>query len=117
MRLFLFGACTLASLMAGLFFLRFWRDTRDRFFLYFAVAFWLGGVAWAMLGLTTISTEAEPYIYLIRLLSFLIILAAIVDKNRKKPAVVPPRKKHTGIQSERPQNPSQPLQQHPSTEW
>ncbi len=86
MRLFLLGACTQASLMVGLFFLRFWRDTGDRFFLYFAVAFGLGGVAWATLGLTHVSAEAEPYIYLIRLLSFLIIIAAIVDKNRKKPA-------------------------------
>ena len=51
----------------------------------FAVAFWLGGVAWTSLGLATVSAEAEPYIYLIRLLSFLIIIAAIVDKNRKKP--------------------------------
>jgi hypothetical protein len=85
--------------MAGLFFLRFWRDTRDRFFLYFAVAFWLGGVAWATLGLTTVSAEAEPYIYLIRLLSFLIIIAAIVDKNRKKPAAASLTKDQTESQS------------------
>lgn len=99
MRLFLLGACALASVMAGLFFMRFWRDTRDRFFLYFAVAFWLGGVAWATLGLTTVSAEAESYIYLIRLLSFLIIIAAIVDKNRKKPAAAGSPKSHSENQS------------------
>ena len=35
----LLGAISMASLIAGLFFLRFWKDTGDRFFLFFAVSF------------------------------------------------------------------------------
>jgi hypothetical protein len=33
MTLFIFGATALAALVAALFFLRFWHDTRDRLFL------------------------------------------------------------------------------------
>lgn len=80
----LLGANAMASLVVGLFFLRFWRDTRDRFFLFFATAFGVEGVNRIALGLTDVSQENEPYFYLVRLFSFLLILAAIVDKNRKK---------------------------------
>jgi uncharacterized membrane protein HdeD (DUF308 family) len=87
----LLGANAMASLVVGLFFLRFWRDTRDRFFLFFATAFGVEGVNRIALGLTDVSQENEPYFYLVRLFSFLLILAAIVDKNRKKS----PRHKET----------------------
>lgn len=40
----LLGAIGMASFAAGLFFLRFWKNTRDRFFLFFAIAFWVEGV-------------------------------------------------------------------------
>ena len=81
---FLYGATAMASLVAGLFFLRFWRDTGDRLFIFFAVAFGVEGLNRTVLGLSVLSKETEPFLYLIRLLSFLLILAAIVDKNRKK---------------------------------
>jgi uncharacterized membrane protein HdeD (DUF308 family) len=84
MALLLLGANAMASLVVGLFFLRFWRDTRDRFFLFFATAFAVEGINRVVLGLTDVSEDTEPYFYLIRLFSFLLILAAIVDKNRKK---------------------------------
>jgi uncharacterized membrane protein HdeD (DUF308 family) len=86
MGLMLLGANAALSLIVGLFFLRSWRDTRDRFFLFFALAFAVEGVNRVALGLTDPSQEDEPYFYLVRLFSFLLILAAIVDKNRKKPA-------------------------------
>lgn len=78
----LLGAIAMASLTAGLFFLRFWSKTRDRFFLFFAVAFTLEGIDRALLGLVHNSNEDEPFFYLVRLLSFLLILIAIIDKNR-----------------------------------
>jgi uncharacterized membrane protein HdeD (DUF308 family) len=80
----LLGANAMASLVAGLLFLRFWRDTRDRFFIFFAMAFGIEGLNRVALGLTDVAQEDEPYFYLVRLFSFLLILAAIVDKNRKK---------------------------------
>jgi hypothetical protein len=85
MNVLLLGANAMASLVVGLFFLRFWRDTHDRFFLFFATAFAVEGLNRIALGLTDVTQEMEPYFYLVRLFSFLLILAAIVDKNRKKP--------------------------------
>jgi hypothetical protein len=70
-------------LTAGLFFLRFWRDTRDRLFAIFAGAFWLLAVQRAVLNLA--AHEGDPgtvWIYGLRLLAFLLILFAIIDKNR-----------------------------------
>lgn len=81
---FLLGATAMASLVAGLFFLRFWRETGDRFFLFFAVAFGVEGLNRSVLGLSAVSRETEPFFYLVRLIAFLLILAAIVDKNQKK---------------------------------
>lgn len=78
----LMGAIVMASLTIGLFFLRFWKKTRDRFFLFFAVAFSLEGVNRVILALNNGANENEPFIYLVRLLSFVLILVAIVDKNR-----------------------------------
>jgi uncharacterized membrane protein HdeD (DUF308 family) len=78
----LLGAIVMACLIISLFFLRFWRKTRDRFFLFFAAAFFAEGVNRIILGLTTVPSEAEPFFYIIRLFSFLLILVAIVDKNR-----------------------------------
>ena len=80
----LLGAIAMASLVVALFFLRSWRDTRDRFFLFFATAFVIEGLDRVALGLTDVSQENEPYFYLVRLFSFSLILAAIIDKNRKR---------------------------------
>lgn len=78
----LLGAIAMANLTIGLFFLRFWKKTRDRFFLFFAVAFSLEGLNRVLLGLYSGSNENEPVFYLVRLLSFVLILIAIIDKNR-----------------------------------
>jgi hypothetical protein len=78
----LLGAIAMACLTISLFFLRFWRKTRDRFFFFFAASFCVEGLNRAVLGLTFIPSEAEPFFYIIRLISFLLILIAIVDKNR-----------------------------------
>ena len=87
----LLGAVAMASLVAGLFFLRFWRDTGDRFFLFFAVSFLVEGVNRAALGLVSDPNEGEPFFYFVRFLSFLLILIAIVDKNRKSARVRQPQ--------------------------
>lgn len=79
---FLSGAITLASLAAGLFFFRFWWKTRDRFFLYFAASFWLEAVNRSYLVLSGEMREEFPVYYVIRLISYSLILLAIWDKNR-----------------------------------
>lgn len=81
MDLMLLGAIAMASLVAGLFFLRFWRDTRDRLFLWFAISFLIEGLNRAALGLSEDPNEGRPFFYFVRFLSFLLILIAIVQKN------------------------------------
>ena len=76
------GAVAMASFVATLFFLRFWRQTQDTFFLFFAFAFGLDAVIRLILGLGHFSEETEPLIYLARALSFASIIIAVVRKNR-----------------------------------
>lgn len=69
--------------VCGLFFLRYWRLASDRFFLFFAISFWSLGLNWALLVGRDPRDEYTPYYYLLRLFAFLLIVAAIVDKNRR----------------------------------
>ena len=79
----LLGVLSALCLVCGLFFLRYWRASGDRFFAFFAVAFWALGANWALLVGRAASDEYQPDFYLLRLFAFLLILAAIVDKNRR----------------------------------
>jgi hypothetical protein len=79
---FLSGAITLGFLLAGLFFMRFWRRTRDGLFLAFAMAFWLLGLNQALLAFSRVPVEERTWLYLLRLAAFALILIAIVFKNR-----------------------------------
>ncbi|MDT8757392.1 DUF5985 family protein [Sphingomonas psychrotolerans] len=81
---FLSGAVTLGFAIAGLFFLRFWRDTHDELFLAFAAAFLLLGVGQAILALGGIPDEQRSWVYLVRLVAFLTIIVAILRKNRAR---------------------------------
>lgn len=76
------GAIAMASVVAALFFLRFWVQTSDRFFLFFAGAFLIDSGIRILLGIVTVANEHEPLFYLPRLLAFSLIIAAIIDKNR-----------------------------------
>ena len=87
--LLLMGAITLGHLLAAVYFLRFWRDSRDRLFLWFAIAFGILGVQRIAVAMTTQGSEAPVFLYVIRLLAFMLILAAIVDKNRAGPQQSP----------------------------
>ena len=79
---FLQAVSATASLVAGLFFLRFWRDTSDRLFAFFGAAFLLLSASWALLALYSPTDEARPYVYAVRLVAFLLIVAAMIEKNR-----------------------------------
>ena len=81
---FLSGAVTLGFAIASLFFLRFWRDTRDELFFAFAAAFFLLGVGQAILALGGIPDEQRSWVYLVRLVAFLTIIVAILRKNRAR---------------------------------
>ncbi|HLH06633.1 MAG TPA: DUF5985 family protein [Terriglobales bacterium] len=78
---FLIGVIATASVIAGVFFLKFWRRTRDSLFLGFAIAFLIeGGNRIATLNLAN-PNEGSPWTYGVRLFAFLIILAVILNKN------------------------------------
>ena len=79
---FLLGVVATTSVTAGVFFLRFWRDTRDSLFLAFAIAFIVEGLNRSAMLLLSQPNEGSTWIYLVRLLAFLLILGGIVHKNR-----------------------------------
>ena len=81
MNAFLAGGLVVACAVVGLFFLRYWKATRDSFFLYFAFAFWLQGGQWFYAGLALPQNDFSPLAYLLRLAAYLLIVTAIVTKN------------------------------------
>ena len=83
MDLVLVGAIAALSLVAALFFLRFHRATRDRFFLFFALSFALEGLNRLALTFLAVSDEDTPLYYLVRLIAYGLIVLAILDKNRR----------------------------------
>ena len=78
---YLSGAVTLGYVVAMLFFLRFWKRTADRLFLAFGVAFALLALNQALAQWLGAADERVAYTYLLRVLGFVLILAAIIDKN------------------------------------
>jgi hypothetical protein len=79
---FLQGAAAAGSLVAALFFLRFWTRTRDSFFLFFSAAFLIEGLSRVPLAFEQTGDETEPLYYLPRLLAYSLIVLAVVLKNR-----------------------------------
>jgi hypothetical protein len=75
------GLTTMGYLIAGLFFLRFWRRTGDGLFLAFWLAFWLFALTSALIALSGLPREEASWFYLLRLAGFGLIIAAILVKN------------------------------------
>lgn len=80
---FLQSVCAMGGWVAGLFFWRFWRDSGDRLFAFFAATFWLLALSWSALALFNPTDESRPYVYGVRLVAFGLIIVAMLDKNRK----------------------------------
>ena len=79
---FLLGAIAVANFVAAMLFLRYWRSSRDRFFLYLVASFLLESVNRTAAALQS-ATEGESAVhYLVRLASYLLIVLAIWEKNR-----------------------------------
>jgi hypothetical protein len=75
------GAIAMALLTIALFFVRFWRGSGDRFFLWFALSFAIQGLHRIYATLKDQGGEDSPLHYLIRLLAYGLILWAILEKN------------------------------------
>ena len=75
------GALLFSYFIAGIHFVRFWRRTSDKLFLHFAVAFWLFALNQIVASIPVVTDETAGYEYLLRVLGFIVILVAIVQKN------------------------------------
>ena len=80
----LIGAIAACCFVIGLFFLRFWRTTRDSFFLFFALSFLLEGANRVSLVLLFDLYEASPSYYLVKVSSYSFIIVAILVKNKRQ---------------------------------
>ncbi|MDI3290508.1 DUF5985 family protein [Polyangium sp. 15x6] len=76
------GALILGFAVISLFFLRFWRSTRDRLFALFALSFSLMAVNRLILAIVKLPEDDYPYVYLVRLFANALIIYAVIDKNR-----------------------------------
>jgi hypothetical protein len=79
---FVLGGIVMASAVVSLFFVRFYRETRDPLFVYFAAAFGLEAVNRTLLAFQPTPNEASPYLYILRAFAYSLILVGIYRKNR-----------------------------------
>jgi hypothetical protein len=79
---FVLGAIAMASLAVSLFFVRFYRETRDPIFLFFAAAFGVEAINRTVLAFQAAPNEASPYLYIMRAFAYSLILVGIYRKNR-----------------------------------
>lgn len=82
---FLLGAIAMGSAVVALVFLGYYRRTTDRLFLFFSASFALDTVGRVWMALWHSTDDASGTVYLLRVLSYLLILLAILDKNRSRP--------------------------------
>jgi hypothetical protein len=80
---FLLGALAMGFLVAAMFFGRFFARTHDRFFAFMATAFATMSVNQLALASLGEDSEYRSWLYLVRLSAFILILAAVIDKNRR----------------------------------
>ncbi len=80
---FMHGALMMGCCVIGLKFMKYWRLSRDRFFVFFACAFWIFALGWGLRAFVHTVGEHGHLVYLPRLIAFLLILVGIFDKNRR----------------------------------
>lgn len=80
---FVAGTLVMGYVVAAMFFGRFWRESRDRLFLFFAAGFALLAIQRATLAVAYLLPVPLTTHYLLRLAAFVVILAGILDKNRR----------------------------------
>jgi hypothetical protein len=83
---FMRGGLTMGCFVAGLFFVRFWRQSGDRLFLFFVAAFWLLAAHWTALAIVNPPVETRHQLFVVRLLAFVALIVGILDKNRRSRA-------------------------------
>jgi hypothetical protein len=84
MTVFLQGISSLGAYATALFFVRFWRQSRDALFACFGAAFFLLGLSWTLLAVSAPAEESRPYIYGLRLVAFGVIILGTFLENRRR---------------------------------
>jgi hypothetical protein len=79
---FIHGATMFANVLVALYFLRFWFESQDRLFAIFSLSFLIFAVNRVLLSILDVEDEARTFVYVLRLIGFLLIIIGIVDKNR-----------------------------------
>lgn len=82
---FVSGLISMGFLVAALFFLRYWRQTRDSLFAAFAAAFALLALNQTLLAFSRVSIEERSPLYLLRLAAIALIIVAVLAKNLSGP--------------------------------
>jgi len=82
---FLLGVLAAFSGTIAVFFLKFLRESKDRLFGFFSAGFAVLGLDWAVHAVVVPRHESQHYLFLLRLVAFLLIIAGIVAKNRPSP--------------------------------
>lgn len=90
MKSFLWGSLSTETTIAALFFVRYWRVSGDRLFGYFALAFAFMAINWIAVSIIDPKLEGTHYVYLLRLVAFILIIIGILDKNRRSGAPTMP---------------------------
>jgi hypothetical protein len=88
---FLSGIYMISFAASSLFFLKFYKSTGERLFKYFSFACFMLAVERIALffienpfpSIPTPVSESESWVYFFRLIGFLVIVYAIVEKNRR----------------------------------
>jgi Ca2+/Na+ antiporter len=80
----LLGGIMFGSVVASLFFLRFWKMTHDRLFLYFSLAFLTLAFSRMLMAFSEVFSDEHPAVYVVRLIAYGLIIFGILDKNIKK---------------------------------
>lgn len=84
LNLFLLGAISMGLAVSGTVFLRYWRQTSDRFFLFFTASFWIEAINRVVLAMMPHPNEASTAVYIVRFLAFFLIIVAVADKNMRR---------------------------------
>ena len=81
MAIFLSGMTTMGFMIASLFFLNFWRRTRDQLFATFGIAFFLLAANQVAIALSSSPRDEQLWVYALRIAAFGLLIAAIIRKN------------------------------------
>ena len=96
----LLGAVIMGDVIAALFFVRYWKITGDRFFLFFAASFVAIAVSRVVVDEEIPPVGYEPFGYMIRIVSYLFIIAGILYKNTVRPNRTVQLPRATSVQQE-----------------